>query len=217
MWQCVRNSSVTLWNWCSDSCKVQIQIRTLCKRYGMRSKRTGTSQCSCWTTQRAVSDLRSSLNWLEEFPHLQQLIKTLNMFWSICDWWTLKANRFGTSFIFKPCVTTRFYFVPKLLNSVVLRAACYVRNQCLKLYQLQFCYMLLLRLIVEILWIQGELQYFIGVQMDGSEYVEPTRHRLSDKTEKASAMLVRFKEFTPWNIIHRIVCFHNRGHRASTL
>nr|AHZ63889.1 phototropin [Scouleria aquatica] len=38
---------------------------------------------------------------------------------------------------------------------------------------------------------KGELQYFIGVQLDGSEYVEPVRHRLSDNTEKASAKLVR--------------------------
>ncbi|XP_073385945.1 phototropin-2 isoform X2 [Physcomitrium patens] len=38
---------------------------------------------------------------------------------------------------------------------------------------------------------RGELQYFIGVQLDGSQYVEPVRHRLSDNTEKASAKLVR--------------------------
>nr|AML79023.1 putative LOV domain-containing protein [Leucobryum albidum] len=38
---------------------------------------------------------------------------------------------------------------------------------------------------------KGELQYFIGVQLDGSEYVEPDRRRLSDNTEKASAKLVR--------------------------
>nr|AML76647.1 putative LOV domain-containing protein [Pulvigera lyellii] len=38
---------------------------------------------------------------------------------------------------------------------------------------------------------KGELQYFIGVQLDGSEYVEPVRQRLSDTTEKASAKLVR--------------------------
>lgn len=37
---------------------------------------------------------------------------------------------------------------------------------------------------------QGELQYFIGVQLDGSEYVEPERRRLSDNTEQASAKLV---------------------------
>ena len=37
---------------------------------------------------------------------------------------------------------------------------------------------------------QGELQYFIGVQLDGSEYVEPVRRRLSDNTEKESAKLV---------------------------
>ncbi|KAG0601585.1 hypothetical protein M758_11G123900 [Ceratodon purpureus] len=38
---------------------------------------------------------------------------------------------------------------------------------------------------------KGELQYFIGVQLDGSEYVEPVRHRLSDNTEQKSAKLVR--------------------------
>ncbi|KAG0563371.1 hypothetical protein KC19_8G025400 [Ceratodon purpureus] len=38
---------------------------------------------------------------------------------------------------------------------------------------------------------KGDLQYFIGVQLDGSEYVEPERRRLSDNTEKASAKLVQ--------------------------
>ena len=39
--------------------------------------------------------------------------------------------------------------------------------------------------------LQGELQYFIGVQLDGSEYLEPDRRRLSDKTEKEGAKVVR--------------------------
>lgn len=38
--------------------------------------------------------------------------------------------------------------------------------------------------------VQGELQYFIGVQLDGSQYVEPERRRMSDNTEKASSKLV---------------------------
>nr|AML78597.1 putative LOV domain-containing protein [Takakia lepidozioides] len=37
----------------------------------------------------------------------------------------------------------------------------------------------------------GELQYFIGVQLDGSEYIEPERKRLSEKTEKEGAKVVR--------------------------
>uniref|UniRef100_A0A140F7Q1 non-specific serine/threonine protein kinase n=1 Tax=Atrichum angustatum TaxID=37310 RepID=A0A140F7Q1_9BRYO len=37
---------------------------------------------------------------------------------------------------------------------------------------------------------KGELQYFIGVQLDGSEYVEPIRKRLSPKTEKEGSKLV---------------------------
>nr|AML76909.1 putative LOV domain-containing protein [Prumnopitys andina] len=37
----------------------------------------------------------------------------------------------------------------------------------------------------------GELQYFIGVQLDGSEHVEPLRNRLSEKTELESAKLVK--------------------------
>jgi hypothetical protein len=37
----------------------------------------------------------------------------------------------------------------------------------------------------------GELQYFIGVQLDGSEYVEPERKRLSEKTEKEGSEVVR--------------------------
>nr|AML78078.1 putative LOV domain-containing protein [Begonia sp. BC-2016] len=38
---------------------------------------------------------------------------------------------------------------------------------------------------------KGELQYFIGVQLDGSDYVEPLRNRLSEKTEQQSVMLVK--------------------------
>ncbi|XP_042509403.1 phototropin-2-like [Macadamia integrifolia] len=37
----------------------------------------------------------------------------------------------------------------------------------------------------------GELQYFIGVQLDGSDHVEPLRNRLSEKTELKSAKLVK--------------------------
>jgi hypothetical protein len=35
------------------------------------------------------------------------------------------------------------------------------------------------------------LQYFIGVQLDGSEYVEPDRKRLSENTVKEGAKIVR--------------------------
>lgn len=38
--------------------------------------------------------------------------------------------------------------------------------------------------------LQGELQYFIGVQLDGSDHVEPLHNRLSEKTELDSAKLV---------------------------
>nr|AML78050.1 putative LOV domain-containing protein [Cephalotaxus harringtonia] len=38
---------------------------------------------------------------------------------------------------------------------------------------------------------KGELQYFIGVQLDGSEHVEPLQNRLSKKTELESAKLVK--------------------------
>nr|AML78035.1 putative LOV domain-containing protein [Cathaya argyrophylla] len=38
---------------------------------------------------------------------------------------------------------------------------------------------------------KGELQYFIGVQLDGSEHVEPLQNRLSEKTELESAKLVK--------------------------
>nr|AML78565.1 putative LOV domain-containing protein [Cannabis sativa] len=38
---------------------------------------------------------------------------------------------------------------------------------------------------------KGELQYFIGVQLDGSDHVEPLRSRLSEKTEQQSAKLVK--------------------------
>lgn len=38
--------------------------------------------------------------------------------------------------------------------------------------------------------LQGEVQYFIGVQLDGSDHVEPLRNRLSEQTELQSAKLV---------------------------
>ncbi|KAJ8491144.1 hypothetical protein OPV22_012865 [Ensete ventricosum] len=38
---------------------------------------------------------------------------------------------------------------------------------------------------------KGELQYFIGVQLDGSDHVEPLRNRLSEKTELHSAKVVK--------------------------
>nr|AML79564.1 putative LOV domain-containing protein [Chrysobalanus icaco] len=38
---------------------------------------------------------------------------------------------------------------------------------------------------------KGELQYFIGVQLDGSDHVEPLRNRLSEKTEQQSVKLVK--------------------------
>nr|AML79648.1 putative LOV domain-containing protein [Hoheria angustifolia] len=38
---------------------------------------------------------------------------------------------------------------------------------------------------------KGELQYFIGVQLDGSGYVEPLRNRLSEHTELLSTKLVK--------------------------
>nr|AML76953.1 putative LOV domain-containing protein [Spinulum annotinum] len=38
---------------------------------------------------------------------------------------------------------------------------------------------------------KGELQYFIGVQLDGSEQLEPSIKRLSERTEKESAKLVQ--------------------------
>ncbi|MCH1921745.1 PAS domain-containing protein, partial [Shewanella sp. A3A] len=38
---------------------------------------------------------------------------------------------------------------------------------------------------------KGELQYFIGVQLDGSDHVEPLRNRLSENTEIQSAKLVK--------------------------
>ncbi|KAI3409147.1 uncharacterized protein J3R85_019688 [Psidium guajava] len=38
---------------------------------------------------------------------------------------------------------------------------------------------------------KGELQYFIGVQLDGSDHVEPLRNRLSEGTELQGAKLVK--------------------------
>ncbi|OVA05620.1 PAS domain [Macleaya cordata] len=38
---------------------------------------------------------------------------------------------------------------------------------------------------------KGELQYFIGVQLDGSDHIEPLRNRLSENTEQQSAKLVK--------------------------
>ncbi|KAK7250683.1 hypothetical protein RIF29_33271 [Crotalaria pallida] len=38
---------------------------------------------------------------------------------------------------------------------------------------------------------KGELQYFIGVQLDGSDHVEPLKNRLSERAELQSAKLVK--------------------------
>nr|AHZ63859.1 phototropin [Stangeria eriopus] len=38
---------------------------------------------------------------------------------------------------------------------------------------------------------KGELQYFIGVQLDGSEHIEPLQNRLSEKTDLESSKLVK--------------------------
>nr|AML77009.1 putative LOV domain-containing protein [Calycanthus floridus] len=38
---------------------------------------------------------------------------------------------------------------------------------------------------------KGELQYFIGVQLDGSDHIEPLKNRLSEHTEMQSAKLVK--------------------------
>ncbi|TYH33567.1 hypothetical protein ES332_D13G068200v1 [Gossypium tomentosum] len=38
---------------------------------------------------------------------------------------------------------------------------------------------------------KGELQYFIGVQLDGSDHIVPLRSRLSDNTEQRSAKLIK--------------------------
>nr|AML79597.1 putative LOV domain-containing protein [Krameria lanceolata] len=38
---------------------------------------------------------------------------------------------------------------------------------------------------------KGELQYFIGVQLDGSDHVEPLQNRLSERAELQSAKLVK--------------------------
>ncbi|XP_042036895.1 phototropin-2-like isoform X2 [Salvia splendens] len=38
---------------------------------------------------------------------------------------------------------------------------------------------------------KGEIQYFIGVQLDGSDHMEPLRNRLSERTEQQSAKLVK--------------------------
>lgn len=45
-------------------------------------------------------------------------------------------------------------------------------------------------LLIPFYLFQGELQYFIGVQLDGSDHMEPLRNRLSEKTELQSAKLV---------------------------
>nr|AML78540.1 putative LOV domain-containing protein [Xeronema callistemon] len=38
---------------------------------------------------------------------------------------------------------------------------------------------------------KGELQYFIGVQLDGSDHIEPLQNRLSERTEMKSTKLVK--------------------------
>lgn len=49
----------------------------------------------------------------------------------------------------------------------------------------------------EIIWysccvfVQGEVQYFIGVQLDGSEHVEPLHNCIPEPTAKEGAKMVR--------------------------
>lgn len=91
-------------------------------------------------------------------------------------WVLLQENRSGTSFTCRLCVTRR-WINPHHAELLVI-----ITNRVGSLLSSLRCWMFW--------WVQGELQYFIGVQLDGSEYVEPARHRLSDNTEKASAKLV---------------------------
>ena len=37
---------------------------------------------------------------------------------------------------------------------------------------------------------KGEVQYFIGVQLDGSEHVKPLTNKIPEKTEQEGALLV---------------------------
>lgn len=53
-----------------------------------------------------------------------------------------------------------------------------------------FIHLLLLIPDLRFVEFQGELQYFIGVQLDGSDHVEPLRNRLSETTEQEGAKLV---------------------------
>ena len=39
---------------------------------------------------------------------------------------------------------------------------------------------------------QGEVQYFIGVQLDGSQHVEPLHNRIAENTAKEGEQLVWF-------------------------
>ena len=39
-------------------------------------------------------------------------------------------------------------------------------------------------------YVQGEVQYFIGVQLDGSEHVEPRSNSIPEETAKESEKLV---------------------------
>uniref|UniRef100_A0A2P2M8H5 Putative LOV domain-containing protein n=1 Tax=Rhizophora mucronata TaxID=61149 RepID=A0A2P2M8H5_RHIMU len=42
---------------------------------------------------------------------------------------------------------------------------------------------------------KGEVQYFIGVQLDGSEHVEPLTSNIAEQTAKESEVLVRSLSF----------------------
>jgi hypothetical protein len=60
---------------------------------------------------------------------------------------------------------------------------------------------------------KGELQYFIGVQLDGSEYVEPDRKRLSENTAKEGAKIVRL----PYIMISNVYQSRSRVQSAKLL
>jgi PAS domain S-box-containing protein len=60
---------------------------------------------------------------------------------------------------------------------------------------------------------KGKLQYFIGVQLDGSEYVEPDRKRLSENTAKEGAKIVRL----PYIMISNVYQSKSRVQSAKLL
>lgn len=95
----------------------------------------------------------------------------------------IQARNSGTCSTCSLCVIKRYNAYSNisvwLCDSVVGRCLYFSMKRKIFLLILAFCE-------------QGEVQYFIGVQLDGSEHVEPRTNRIAEDTAQESEILVSF-------------------------